>query len=76
MYTQYIHSLPQSRLGTANYALITSSFCYHGRVTLDMLFTYLALGSTKQKTTLYSTLPGNEHCYVRVYVYLDTSNQQ
>jgi hypothetical protein len=30
MYTQYIHSLPQSRLGTANYALITSSFCYHG----------------------------------------------
>jgi hypothetical protein len=30
MYTQYIHSLPQSRLSTANYALITSSFCYHG----------------------------------------------
>jgi hypothetical protein len=25
MYTQYIHSLPQSRLGTANYAIITVS---------------------------------------------------
>jgi hypothetical protein len=44
MHTQYIHSLPQSRLGTANYALITSSFCYHGSLPLCVLrarFPYL-----------------------------------
>jgi hypothetical protein len=44
MYTQYIHSLPQSRLGTANYALITSSFCYHGHI-YTALYIYIYVGA-------------------------------
>jgi riboflavin transporter FmnP len=51
MYTQYIQGLFQSRLGTADYALVTSSLHYHGSLDTWMV---VQMTADKFKSLIYS----------------------